>query len=244
MKQRASKSLFSSAKETALFRADSIKGNGCYLEELLCLHFKGLVLLLDWYCFMQLLNEKHLFGIRPREQIRFSLDSLSMWESLCDCPDLCGVIKITTLTSALSNAVLKENIKIIQIYYKFRGFISPSGFRSLIFLLNFWTQLEINCNSERFESFSCSLALTDVPFRLCQCPIIANSSGCFCHRVLEGFSLYQRGKWWKCGKENDHNHVRYFLPFASLVSSLRKGCSASTEYSHYRWPQMKVKVYL
>lgn len=172
---------------------------------------------------MQLLNEKHLFGIRPRQQIRFSLDSLSMWESLCDCPDLRGVIKITTLTSALSNAVLKENIKIIQIYYKFGGFISPSGFRSLIFLLNFWTQLEINCNSERFESFSCSLTLTDVPFRLCQCPIIANSSGCFCQRVLEGFSLYQRGKWWKCGKENDHNHVRYFLPFASLVLSLKKG---------------------
>jgi len=78
---------------------------------------------------MQLLNEKHLFGIIPQQQIRFSQDSLTMWENVCDCPDFCGVIKIMTLTSALSNAVLKENIKIIQIYYKFRGFITPSGFK-------------------------------------------------------------------------------------------------------------------
>lgn len=47
VKQCANKSLFSSAKETAIFKADSIKVNGCYLEELLCLHFKGPVLLLD-----------------------------------------------------------------------------------------------------------------------------------------------------------------------------------------------------
>lgn len=66
----ASKALFSSAKETAVFKADSIKVNGCYLEELLCLHFKGPVLLLG--------REKHLFGIIPQQQIRFSQDSLTM----------------------------------------------------------------------------------------------------------------------------------------------------------------------
>lgn len=126
VQQRASKSLFSSAKESALFKADSIKGRGCYLEEPLCLHFKGPVLLLGWSCFMQFLNEKHLFAVIPQQQIRFSQDSLTVWESFCDCPDFCRVIEITTLTSALSNVLLKENTKKIQIYYRLTGFITPA----------------------------------------------------------------------------------------------------------------------
>lgn len=155
MKLSASKTLFSSAKETAVFKADSIKVNGCYLEELLCLHFKGPVLLLGWYCFMKLLNEKHLFGIIPQQQIRFSQDSLTMWENLCDCPDFCGVIKIKTLTSALSNAVLKENVHttIFTSSKKFRGFITFIALKYFIFLGNYSTELEIRYNSEHFESF-------------------------------------------------------------------------------------------
>lgn len=243
--QSASKSLFSSAKETAVFKADSIKGRGCYLEEPLCLHFKGLVLLLDWSCFMQLLNEKHLFGIIPQQQIRFSQDSLTMWESFCDCPDLCSVIKITTLTSALSNALPKENIKNIQICYKLTGFIAPAWFRWFIFPLNSWTQLEINYSTEHFGSSSYPLPLSSVPFRHWQCLILANSSGTFFRGFWKGSHYTKKWNRWTSDKENDCNHGTYFLSLASLVWALKKkALSASTEHFHYWWLESKLKVYL
>lgn len=78
---------------------------------------------------MQLLNEKHLFGVIPQQQTRFSQDSLTVWERFCDCPDFCSATEITTLPSALSSAPLKENTKNTQIYYQLTGFVTPAWFR-------------------------------------------------------------------------------------------------------------------
>lgn len=166
---------------------------------------------------MQLLNEKHLFGIIPQQQIRFSQDSLTVWEGFCGCPDFCSAIEITTLTSALCNALLKENTKkysdLLQTYRIYHPSMIYITYFPSKFLNSTWNKLQ----DWTFWLFFLPSTFKQCPFQTLTVSDSSQHSGNFFQRNNSHYT--KKWKQWKSDKDNNCNHVTYFLALASLVHS-------------------------